>query len=106
MTAPLTPALALAYLRELSVDVRAAVVLGPNGQLLAGDEQIAERARALLEANSAPLAADGTLHAARLPGGGGLAVLAGNFALRELLEHDLVRLAEAVGETPETRDSP
>lgn len=106
MTASLTPALALAHLRELSIDVRAAVVLGPDGRVLAGDGQIADRARALLSTGSGPLVADGSLRAARAPHGGGLAVLAGHFALLPLLEHDLSWLAEALAEGPETRDSP
>jgi hypothetical protein len=106
MTAPLTPALALAYLRELSLDVRAAVVIGPDGRELAGDGQIADRARALLARSDAAVACEGPLLAARTAGGGGLAVLAGDFALTALLEHDLARLAEALSEAPETEDSP
>jgi hypothetical protein len=43
---------------------------------------------------------------ARIPDGGGLAALAGDFALLPLLGHDLVRLAEALYKQPETRDSP
>src|SRR4051812_42930843 len=35
MTAPLTPALALAYLSELSADIRAAIVLDAGGDVLA-----------------------------------------------------------------------
>ena len=35
MTASLTPALALAYLSELSADVRAAIVLDAGGEALA-----------------------------------------------------------------------
>ena len=34
----LTPQLALDYLRELSADIRAGVVLDPDGALLAGPE--------------------------------------------------------------------
>ncbi|HEX7292795.1 MAG TPA: hypothetical protein VF250_16865 [Conexibacter sp.] len=106
MTAPLTPALALACLQELSVDVRAAVVLDPDGVPLAGDGQLADRARALLAGGTARVAADGPLLAARTPGGGAFAVLAGDFALLPLLRHDLARLAEALADEPETRDSP
>jgi len=106
MTASLTPSLALACLRELSVDVRAAVAIGPDGQQLAGDGQLADRARALLSAGSDALMTDGLLLAARTADGGGLALLAGDFALLPLLEHDLVRLADALSGQPETRDSP
>jgi hypothetical protein len=106
MTAPLTPALALACLSELSLDVHAAVVLGSDGQPVAGDGQLADRARALLANTDATVASDGRLLAARTSAGGGLALLAGNFALMELLRHDLARLAEALSAEPETRDSP
>jgi len=106
MTAPLTPSLALAYLRELSLDVRAAVVLAPDGRLLAGDGHLADRARALLAKGSGALAADGPLLAARTSDGGGLALLAGDFSLTPLLRHDLARVAAALGDQPETRDSP
>ncbi len=106
MTAPLTPALALTYLQELSVDVRAAVVLGPDGRCLAGDRQLADRARRLLSSGSAPVATDAPLLTARTADGGSLAVLAGDFALLPLLEHDLARLAAALADEPETRDSP
>jgi hypothetical protein len=106
MTASLTPALALAYLRELSLDVRAAVVLGQNGQPMAGDGQIADRARALLANADGAVVSDGSLLVARTSKGGGLALLAGDFALIPLLEHDLARLADALSDEPETRDSP
>jgi hypothetical protein len=49
MTAILTPALALRYLRQLSTDVRAAIVLGADGAALAGDVALAEPAGRLLE---------------------------------------------------------
>lgn len=106
MTAPLTPALALALLRELSVDVRAAVVLGPDGRILAGDGQLADRARRLLPLGAEPLVADGPLLVARTWDGGCLALLAGDFAPIALLRHDLASVAEALSDEPETRDSP
>jgi len=106
MTAPLTPTLALAYVQELSVDVRAAAVLGPDGGILAGDGQLADRARALAAAGQGALLADGPLLLARLADGGCLTLLAGDFALLPLLRHDLARLAEALCDKPETRDSP
>jgi hypothetical protein len=60
----MTPALALAYLHELSTDVRAGVVLAADGGLLAGSPALADHARALLAA--APEAAEVE---ARTPGG-------------------------------------
>lgn len=48
MTAILTPALALRHLRELSTDLRAAVVLDASGRLLAGEAVFHTPARELL----------------------------------------------------------
>jgi len=107
MTTSLTPALALAHLAELSVDVRAAVVLDPAGEVLAGDPALAPAARELLTANEARRRVDGgMLLAVGAPGGRALAVLAGNFALIPLLEHDIAALLGELCESPETRDSP
>jgi hypothetical protein len=50
MTPALTPALALDYLRELSADIRAGVVLSADGTLLAGTDDLAAPARELLDA--------------------------------------------------------
>jgi len=50
MPPALTPALAVDYVRELSADVRAVVVLGARGELLAGPPALAASARALLTA--------------------------------------------------------
>jgi len=98
----LTPALALAYLRELSLDVRAAVVLGPRGERLAGDAALAEPARAALAAGEgvrrAP-APQGTLLAARRPDGTAIAVVAGPQALLELVAHDLEQVLGDLSET-------
>lgn len=107
MTAPLTPALALAYLGELSVDVRSAAVLDAAGEPLAGDAALAPRVRDLLTAGGAELAAgvrtvggpDGALLAARTPDGGAIAVLAGSRALLSLLGHDLAIAAAALATT-------
>jgi hypothetical protein len=86
MTAVLTPMLALAYVRELSTDVRAAVVLDaaaePARRLLAVPEAGAEDAR------SAPHG-DGRLLVVGAPGGSAIAVVAGPQALVPLLAHDL-----------------
>jgi hypothetical protein len=99
MTAPLTPALALAYLRELSVDVRAAVVLDRAGAVLAGEEALAPRVRALLAATAASPTAAGDLLVARTSDGGAIAAIAGEFALLPVLEHDLRAAAAALATT-------
>lgn len=97
MTAPLTPALTLVYLQELSLDVRAAVVLDAAGEPLAGDPALTARARALL-ASSGPsdVAAAGDLLVARAPDGHAIAAIAGDLAIRPLLEHDLRAAATAL----------
>ncbi|HEV7773286.1 MAG TPA: hypothetical protein VGO48_08400 [Conexibacter sp.] len=102
MTASLTPALALAYLQELSLDVRAAVVLDPGGRPLAGDADLASRARALLESPDASSPSAGSLLALRAPDGGAIAVLTGPRALISLVEHDLAEMANALVTVPET----
>lgn len=106
MTAALTPALALAYLRELSLDVLAAVVLDAAGDPLSGDATLGVAARDLLARGDGPFDADGPLLVARTPDGGAIAVLAGDFALISLLEHDLAAVAGALGgglpDLPET----
>jgi hypothetical protein len=58
MTAALTPSLALDYLRELSADLRAAIVLDAAGNRLAGPERLAAPAAAV--AHQAPLIAAST----------------------------------------------
>jgi hypothetical protein len=88
----LTPTLALAYLRELSVDVRAAVVLDAAGELLAGDAELVERVR---EQGSPE---DAELLVARTPSGLAIAVMPGPCALRPLLQHDLERVAADLAE--------
>jgi hypothetical protein len=99
MTATLTPALALAYLRELSPDVRAAVVLDGDGGRLAGDASLLARARALLErthpasTRSAP-ADEGILLTSRAADGTAIVVLAGSRGLVALLRHDVERTLE------------
>lgn len=97
MTAALTPALALAYLREISLDVRAAVVLDPAGEPLAGDAALAARVRALPASDASGTAADdGDLLVAHASDGGAIAVIAGDLAIRPLLEHDLRAAAAAL----------
>lgn len=104
MTTALTPAQALAYLGELTVGLRAAAVIGPDGALLAGDARLARRAAAA--AADAPgvvrrAEGDGTLLAARGRDGTTVAVLAGEEAFLALLAHDVRRLVECLtGDTP------
>jgi len=102
MTASLTPALALAYLQELSLDVRAAVVLDPEGRPLAGDASLAARARELLESPGGASASAGSLLVARARDGGAIAVLTGSRALMSLVEHDLAKMANALVTGTET----
>ena len=98
----LTPELAVDYLRELSADIRAAAVLSPAGEQLAGPPELAEPARALLAA--APDAAElevstgaGVVHAARSDTHAVVAVC-GRFALAALIRYDLkIVLAELAG---------
>jgi hypothetical protein len=93
MTAALTPALALDYLRELSADIRGGVVLAADGTLLAGSDELAGPARELL-------AAAGDAREAEVATGRGIAFLArtdahaivvacGRFALPSLVRYDL-----------------
>ena len=92
----LTPTLALAYLRELSLDVRSAVVLDAAGERLAGDPELVEHARTAL-ATHLPRAGGGqivrgdhqTLVLARAENGVAIAISAGPHALLELLLHDV-----------------
>jgi hypothetical protein len=93
MPPALTPDLALSYVRELSADVRAVVALGPSGEPLAGDPDVAAAARALLEA--APDAAElevvtSTGVACAVRGGRHALVAAcGPFALPGVVRQDL-----------------
>jgi hypothetical protein len=103
----LTPQLALDYLRELSADIRAGVVLDPAGALLAGPEPLADAARDLFEAGGDArelqvTTADGGVYAARSERHS-IAVVCGRFALPSLIRYDL-RLVLADlggGERPE-----
>jgi hypothetical protein len=109
MTASLTPPLALAYLRELSLDVRAAVVLDHAGEPLTGDAALAPRVRERLAAPDATPAAGDRLRVARTADGGLIAVIAGDLAILSVLEQDLATAAAAlvtrVSDLPGSRDS-
>jgi hypothetical protein len=107
MTAALTPALALAYLSELSADIRAAVVLDAGGEVLAvsgadgGDTALAAASRALLA--EAPV-----VRALTERGGAfgarddlhGVVVATGPLALANLVVGDLLGVLAALGGAP------
>lgn len=101
MTAALTPALALAYLRELSADIRAAIVLDAVGEMLAGEAALAAPARALLA--EAPvvrgLTVSGGAFGAR-DDRHGVVVATGPLALPNVVAHDLRSVLAALGGTP------
>src|SRR3954467_4835198 len=93
MPPALTPELALDYLRELSADVRAGVILAADGRRLAGPEALADSARAVLaalpDADEAEVATgDGIVFAARA-GGHAAVLVCGRLALGALHRYDL-----------------
>ena len=103
----LTPQLALDYLRELSADIRAGVVLDPDGALLAGPDNLADAARDLFNAAKDArelqvTTADGGVYAARSDHHA-IAVVCGRLALPSLIRYDLrLVLADLAGdERPE-----
>ena len=91
----LTPERALAYLAELSTDIRAAVILDAEGDLLAGPRELGGHARDLLAAADAPLievdTPRGSVVAARSERHG-LAVVVGRQALPALVRYDVRRV--------------
>ena len=99
----LTPELAVDYLRELSADIREAVILTPEGEPVAGAPELTAAARRLLEA--APEAAEievsvagGAIHAARGEQHA-VVVVCGRYALPALIRYDLkVVLGELAAE--------
>jgi hypothetical protein len=100
----LTPPLALDYLRELSADIIAGVVLDSDGQLLAGPAELGDAARDLLNAVGDAeevhvSTADGAVFAARSERHQ-LVVVCGRLALPSLIRYDLrLVLADLVGGT-------
>ena len=95
MTTSLTPDLAIGYLRQLTVGLRAAIVLDADGRTLAGDPALEDPARELLAAagddaievvtpDGAVLAARSQRHAA--------VVATEPRTVPELLVHDLRRV--------------
>jgi hypothetical protein len=103
----LTPPLALDYLRELSADIRAGVVLDARGTVLAGPEALHDAARDLMTAAGDAQevhvsTADGGVFAARSEQHA-VVVVCGRLALPSLIRYDL-RLVLADlggGERPE-----
>jgi hypothetical protein len=103
MTDALTPEQALEYLRTLSADIEQAAVLAADGSLLAGPEDLAEPARALLAA--APEAddvevwtAENSVFAARSDRHA-VVLVCGRFALPALVRFDLrLVLGDLAGE--------
>jgi hypothetical protein len=91
----LTPERALAYLGELSTDIRAAVVLSAAGERLAGPAALAEPARAMLAACSGPLIEVETPRGSVVAGRSerhALAVVLGRQALPALVRYDVRRV--------------
>jgi hypothetical protein len=98
----LTPPLALDYLRELSADIVAGVVLGRGGELLAGPAELGDAARDLLNAAGDAdeihvSTADGAVFAARSEHHQ-LVVVCGRLGLPSLIRYDLrLVLADLAG---------
>ncbi len=97
MTTALTPALALDYVRELSADIVAGVVLDASGERLAGDERLAEASRALPGAARIHGETEyGQVFAAR-DDTHSIVVVTGPFALARVTRHDLLTALLALG---------
>ncbi len=111
---PLTPELALAYLAELSTDIRAAVVIDAGGTLRAHSgvpdgaaEQVAEQVRELFD-QARQAGATGQFEVTLPEGalfviedqGWTLAVVAGRYALSSLMFYDLRMVARDLAGVP------
>jgi hypothetical protein len=116
MPPALTPELALDYLRELSADVRAGVVLAADGRRLAGPDALAEPARRLLaalpDADEAEVSTgDGIVFAGR-SSSHAVVLVCGRLALGALHRYDVRRVLgdlgdpDAPGHDRETRGRP
>ena len=99
MPPALTPALALDYVRELSADVRAVLLLGAEGELIAGPERLRADAVALLATETADelevATAAGVVCAVRSPAHAIVAVC-GRFAIPGVVRIDLRAALAAV----------
>jgi len=105
MPPALTPVLALEYVRELSADVRAGLVLDAAGDLLAGPSPLAELGRSFLAAGDASeleaATADGVVCAVRTSGHAAIAIC-GRFAIPGVVRQDLrAALAALEGRSPD-----
>ena len=103
MLPALTPELAVAYVRELSADVRAVAVLAADGTLLAGDAAVAAAARPLLGAGAEAeaVSASGVVCTAR-DDRHALVAACGRFALPAVVRSDLrAALAGLAGTAPQ-----
>ena len=98
MTTRLTPEVALAYVRELSTDFRAGIVLNGALEPIAGDRELAEAAGALFRAH--PEA--GELCAERVfavrGAGHAIVVVTGDFALQRVARGDLRAALAGMGD--------
>ena len=97
MTTRLTPEVALAYVRELSTDYRAGIVLNGALEPIAGDLELAEAARALFEAH--PGARElhaGAVFAVR-DEGHAIVVVTGEFALQRVARADMRTALSGLG---------
>ena len=109
--AALTPALALDYVRELSADVRAGVVLDGSGELLAGAPELLAPARALVAAAGAAaeveIATAGGIVCAALGPAHRLVAVCGRFAIAAVVREDLrAALAALEGRAPAAGSPP
>lgn len=108
MVAAFSPQHALAYLSELSTDIRAAVVLDHTGQYVAGEAGLAVEARDLLSGGE-PFAEapspGGRVFAAR-GRDHSVAVLTGRFALPALVRHDIRQVLDDLAPPPTAEAAP
>jgi hypothetical protein len=110
MTTRLTPEVALAYVRELSTDFRAGIVLNGALEPTAGDLELAEAAKALLEAHPGARGMQaGVVFAAR-DAEHAIVVVTGELALRRVALADIRTALSGLGrqnaqETPLERPS-
>ena len=104
MEPTLTPHLALAYLRELSTDVRGGAVFDRRGTQLAGEAAIEAGARGLVGAGGASgwiqvRASAGWVFAASRPEGA-VVLATGPYALPGLIRHDLGAVVDMLFPAP------
>lgn len=96
-TTRLTPELALAYVRELSTDFRAGIVLNHGLEPITGDRELAAAARALLEAHPhAHLVCADTVFAAR-SASHAIVVVTGPHALSRVTRGDIRTALSGLG---------